>query len=493
MRILLVSHFFLPNHLSGTEIYTAQVGLELLSRGHDVHVFTTEKDISRPNLGVRLWHHRGLPVHELTNNLFYNRFEETWDYPPLVESFKRLLDDLRPDVVHFMHLLHLSVGCVEEVARRGIPVLYTLHDYWLQCARYGQRVHADTTICHTIDFDRCGQCLAGYKFKQTRLERATAKLVARLRSRTGVNLGPLARGVGETFKAVAGAELAPSSDAAGAGAGDPDEVQGPPASPVSPDPEAVEMAAKVRERDRVLRERLLPHVFRFLAPSRFLRDRLLEWGIPAHQISYMRTGIDLESFHWAERTRSDKVRVAFIGTLAHHKGVHVLLDAWSRIPAELRARAELQVFGPLTHNPSYIRRLRALAAPTEVELAGRLRRRDVHRTLAEVDLLVVPSVWYENSPLIILEALAMRTPLLVSDLGGMAELVEEGVSGFHFRVGDAGHLASRIRSVIEDPGLLEALYPEDMPVPVKGVQVDARELEALYAAALEAVQRSGKR
>ena len=178
MRILFVLHDFLPKHPAGTEIYTFEVAKELQRRGHDVHIFAAEKDIGLPNLTVHFREYEGLPVHELTNNLFYSSFEETWDYPHVVKTFSLFLDDLKPDVVHFMHLLYLSVGCVEEVARRGIPVLYTLHDYWLQCARYGQRIHTNGNICHDIVPEVCGECLVDLKYKQSRVERAMAKGIA---------------------------------------------------------------------------------------------------------------------------------------------------------------------------------------------------------------------------------------------------------------------------------------------------------------------------
>ena len=477
MRILLVSHVFLPKHPAGTEIYTFQVGLKLQARGHDVHVFTTEKDISRENLSVRLREYQGLPVHELFNNLFYNRFEETWDYPPVVESFSRLLDDLKPDVVHFMHLLYLSVGCVEEVARRGIPVFFTLHDYWLQCPRFGQRVHADNSICHEIDFDRCGTCLVNFKFKQSRLERSMAKVTARLRTTTGWNLGPALRSVGSGVKAV----LRPhAKDEAPVG-----ELGLPPARTPTQltDPEA-RMSELVRLRERDLRERLLPVVYRFLAPSRFLRDRFLEWGIPPEKIQHERAGIDTQPFRDVERTQADSLRISFIGTLAPHKGVHVLIDAWESLPAELRARGGLEVYGPLAHNPGYVRYLQASAGRTGAKIAGELRRAEVNGVLARTDVLVVPSVWYENSPLIILEALATHTPLIVSDLGGMAELVDEGVTGFHFKVGEADDLALRLGALLEEPRVLDELYPDESTV--KDVREDAAELEELYREALAA-------
>ena len=108
--------------------------------------------------------------------------------------------------------------------------------------------------------------------------------------------------------------------------------------------------------------------------------------------------------------------------------------------------------------------------------------------LREIDVLVVPSVWYENSPLIILEALATRTPLAVSDIGGMAELVEPQVSGFHFPVGNDAELAKLLGHVISNPETLTELYPDELPV--KAIEQDSEELEGFYEEARRAVRKA---
>lgn len=465
MKVLLVVHNFLPNHAAGTEVYTLQLGQELARRGHEVVVFTAEKDISLPDLSVREREFGGMRVVELINNLHYVSLRETWDEPRIDAIFAAWLERLSPDVVHFQHLWYFSIGCVEACARRFLPVLFTLHDYWLQCARFGQRVHADTSICHTIDFGRCGGCLSSFKFAQSAAERRLGRWIARVRSRTGLDLGPAARGA---------AKLARSLK---------DERGAPPA----PDPaRAAELASAVAERDRAFRERIVPSVHRFLSPSHFLRDRFVEWGIPAARIQFLRTGIDLARFGEVERTRSERLRVAFLGTLAPHKAPHLLLQAWQRLEPTLRARAELVLYGPFQHNHEYVAQLQRLAGEVGARLAGPLARNEVPRALCSTDLLVVPSVWWENSPLVIVEGIATRTPMLVSDLGGMAELVRPGHTGYHFKAGDVEDLARRLAELIADRSRLELLYREAEPI--KSVARDAEQIEELYFEAIDAVR-----
>jgi glycosyltransferase involved in cell wall biosynthesis len=441
LKILLVSHRFPPEGAAGTETYTANLAAGLSRRGHAVSVLSAAKDIGSPDLSVRRRDHEGIPVEEVVNNLFHRDFRETWDHPRIDAIFGERLDRDRPEIVHVQHLLYLSAGCVEAARSRGIPVVFTLHDYWLQCPRFGQRLHPDGAVCDRIDFARCGTCLPSFKWAQTSAQRRVGAAIAGVRSATGIDLGPIARRTADAL------------------------ARGGAPSFVPPPAELAAATAKEAEaRSRALFDRIVPAVDLFLAPSRFLRERFVrEWGIPEAKIEHLRFGMDLAAFRAHARTRSPNVRVAFVGSLIAAKGPHVLLEAWKRIPAELRARGSLALHGPALHEPEYVARLEALAAEAGARILGPLERDEVPRALASIDLLVVPSVWFENAPLVIAEALAARTPLLVSDLGGMSELVEEGRGGWRFRVGDAEDLARRLGEVLADPTRLARLAPAAEP------------------------------
>ena len=462
MRLLLVAHNFLPAHAAGTEVYTGQLARSLQALGHDVHLLATEKDVARPDGSVvrRQW--EGLEVTELTNNLFHASFEETWSNPRMEALFAAELERLRPDVVHFHHLLYLSIGCVERAVAAGVPVFFTLHDFWLQCARFGQRLHPDGEICHRIDFERCGSCLATFKFRQSRLEQVTGRALALLKSGTGLDLSAAAKRAAASVRKNSGA------------------------TPAEPDAQrSAEMAQLAATRDRAMRERVLPGVVQFLAPSRFLRERFLEWGIAPEHIVHVPTGLDRERFPAHLRRRrageSTPLRVAFLGTYARHKAPHLVLEAWARLPAALRERASLELRGPATQDAEYIGNLHTLAAQCGAALLPALERKDVPDYVAGLDLLVVPSVWYENSPMVIHEALSLETPLVVSNLGGMAELVEPGRSGEHFAVGDAADLAAKLESLLARPERLSALYRGGLGLP--SMEDHAREVERLYGRA----------
>ncbi len=454
MKVLLVSHNYPPRHLAGTEVYTAGLARELSSRGVEVLVFTTEKDISRPHLEVVRREFQGIAVVELINNLHYQGFRETWELPAVDEAFARVLAEFQPDVVHLHHLMYLSVGVAERAAASGAKVVFTLHDYWLQCARFGQRLHPDGSICHDLQVERCAECLLSFRFSNSGLEQQVAGLLAKLRSHTGLDLGPPARRAGDWLRGrkQRGAADSPATDSA----------------------QLSQLEDEVRARDEGLRTRLLAAVDRFLSPSAFLRGELVAWGLPPERIDHLASGVDLQAFGTGQRApRGRLLRVGFIGSLVPVKGAHVLLEAWAMLEPDLRSCATLEVFGPALHEPDYARQLEELASTCGAKLAGSLERGEVAHTLRSLDLLVVPSLWYENQPLIILEALAARTPLAVADLGGMAELVEVGESGYRFAAGDAEALAQLLTRVLSAPEQLDALYSTPPELPSIADQTDA--------------------
>jgi glycosyltransferase involved in cell wall biosynthesis len=456
MRVLLVSHLFPPKHSAGTEVYTAELGRRLAARGHEVTVFATDKDIARADLSIQRRSFAGLDVIELTNNLFYEEFRETWSRPAVDRAFEEVLEEVKPDVVHFQHLMYLSSGCLELASARAGAVLFTLHDFWLQCPRFGQLVHADGDICHTVDFARCGTCLPSFKWRQSDLERRTGRVIAGVHGATGIDLGGIARQVG----------------AATARPG--------PAAEVSAE-DAASFTDEAATRADSLKQRVIEHVDRFVSPSRFLRDRFVSWGLPADQIEYVPTGVDVSAFADVQRNESPKLRVAFLGTLVPLKGALDLVQAWGKLDPALRERGQLDIYGPADHAPAYVDELQVAARDAGVNLAGAVARDDVPRVLAETDLLVVPSRWYENRPLVVLEAFAARTPLCVADLGGMAELVEDGVQGWRFPAGDTDALAARLGALLADPAPLAALYRVEPELPTWEALTDR--MLALYSAA----------
>jgi len=160
------------------------------------------------------------------------------------------------------------------------------------------------------------------------------------------------------------------------------------------------------------------------------------------------------------------------------KGVHVLIDAFVNVPED---KAELKIYGyaPNEYHLKYLDLIkRKLKGNNNIKMMGKYDIKDITKILSEIDVLVVPSVWWENSPLTIHEAFMAGVPVITSDIGGMAELVKHKANGLLFKVGDSEDLYRKIMVLIENPSLIRELSAN---VPsIKSVEENAEELEKIY-------------
>lgn len=199
---------------------------------------------------------------------------------------------------------------------------------------------------------------------------------------------------------------------------------------------------------------ILQGVDQFLAPSRFLRDRFLDWGLPAHKLKLMPNAVAPLAL-MQDRPRATRDRFAFFGSIAPHKGVLTLLDAAAQLQAQ-GAGLRLSLNGGLRHPEPAFRdafQQRLAAAQPLAQHLGPYDRSALASRMVDVDWVVVPSIWWENAPLVILEAQAAGRPVIASSLGGMAELVKDGETGLLVPPGDAGALAEVLRSAAREPAL----------------------------------------
>jgi len=214
----------------------------------------------------------------------------------------------------------------------------------------------------------------------------------------------------------------------------------------------------------VLRERhlksLLNSVDRFVSPSQFLRQRFIEWGLAEDSISVIPNGLPpRDAPAGTTRNGKDLPVFGYFGNLNPWKGVPMLLEAARQLIAE-EFEFELRVHGGAPfQSESFtdeIARLFKETAPF-VQQRGPYRREDVAGHVAAVDFTIVPSIWWENAPLVIGEAQAQGRPVIASNIGGMAEMIQDGVNGLTVAPGDPRALASAMRRMAEDPMLARQL------------------------------------
>ena len=178
---------------------------------------------------------------------------------------------------------------------------------------------------------------------------------------------------------------------------------------------------------------------------------MIEWGIPAERIVVCDNGTESLGYtRRGGRGPGEPLRIAYLGSGSLLKGLPVLLEAFRGM-----IDAELVIWGPKASEIP--EDLHAVLEQENVHLAGTIDDEQKAHLLPEVDALVVPSIWYENSPLVIHEAFAAGVPVICSNIGGMAELVTDGVDGLHFPVGEAAALRRVLERCIKEPQLLDRL------------------------------------
>jgi glycosyltransferase involved in cell wall biosynthesis len=150
------------------------------------------------------------------------------------------------------------------------------------------------------------------------------------------------------------------------------------------------------------------------------------------------------------------------------KGISVLLAAAKELALQDVSNLSIEIYGDYSNQPIEFQK----SVVSEIELAssnvwyrGPYDNAQVLRLMASVDAVLVPSIWWENSPVVIQEAFAARKPVLCSNIGGMAEKVQLDIDGFWFEAGDSGSLAQLLLQIARKPDVLKDLSRRLRPVP----------------------------
>jgi GT2 family glycosyltransferase/glycosyltransferase involved in cell wall biosynthesis len=412
MHVLLVVHGYPPNACGGTEIYTRDLALALRDIGVDVQVLAREADPARPDGAVRRDERDGVVV-RLINNTYRDcrSVDDSYRLPAIRAAAARVVDELRPDIVHVQHLTGLSIDLLLDLAYRDLPVIFTLHDYWLLCHR-GQLLDLDGQAC-AAPGPGCARCVGG------------AAVAARA--------APLLRRLDPILPAAAARTLRSWSIALAAAPG---------------------LTAARDRRECMLRA--ARHVTRFHAPSRALRERFLAAGFPPERVTLVPLGVPSVP-PAPPRDPSAPLRLGFLGSLMLSKAPHLALEAFASLP---RGAATLDLYGEITAyhgDDSYRARLAPLLTIPGVRHHGAVTHERALRALATLDALIVPSIWPENSPCVIREAFAAGLPVVAASVGGVPELVEHERGGLLFQAGDSDDLRLALRRLLDEVGLYARL------------------------------------
>jgi glycosyltransferase involved in cell wall biosynthesis len=234
-------------------------------------------------------------------------------------------------------------------------------------------------------------------------------------------------------------------------------------------------------------ERFFGLVDTFIAPSRFLAERYIAWGVPEDRMVVMENVLPAdERAATASLPPTDgPLCIGFFGQISALKGINVLFDTADALAAQGRADVTLEIYGDYRSQPAEFQQdflARLAKAGGNVRFHGPYERARVDRLMQSVHAVLVPSIWWENSPVVIQEALRNRRPIICSDIGGMAEKVRDGIDGFHFPVGNSIALSSLLLRLAKTPARLKAIAAS-MHVPVASTEIIAQH-ERLYEALL---------
>lgn len=454
MRLLLAAHAFPPRSTAGVEVYTLRLARSLRALGHEVLVLAAVHDLTAQPNSVRRRTHEGVDVAEIVNVHQRGTLAGTYDDPEISAAASSLLQSFHPDCVHVQHLQNLSIGLLEEARYRGASSVFTLHDYWLSCPRDGLRMQEDLTISTAVDHESCARCLRQSPYLVPLVQRGLSRAARR------AGLAGLLHRLHDVAPAASEAALRLLRRLS------PARSRG--------------LARELDRRAARLRQ-VVNAVDAVLAPTRFAFERALEFGIETGRLRLLRLGAVCDAPR--PRPPGARRRLGFVGTLAPHKGVHVLVEAFRGVVSH---EASLDLHGSVSVQPAYVERLRRAAdGDPRIRFQGAFREGEQGRVLASLDALVMPSVWWENSPLVALEALAAGVPVVASGIGGVPELVEHGRSGLLVPPGDPRPLRAALSDVVNGRRLAEELPALE----IKTVEEGARELAALYAALRPAAPR----
>jgi glycosyltransferase involved in cell wall biosynthesis len=418
LKIVLALHQFPPLGFGGTEALTRWTALALNARGHHAQIISAvprrrgiamavpPSPSDAEGVDVRFLAASARPAGTL------ERLALEYDDPDAGRAFALMLDELRPDVVHFFHLHGLTAAAVHAATARGIPLAVTCTDFWVECPT-AQLLLPGDTLCEGPDDDRanCARHLIVNRFPASVHARFT---------------DAVASAVAWTSRASRAPRLARAWTA-------------------------------LRARSPRLLD-AMNSVGVVLAPTVHMRSRLLDFGIAAEKILLVPYGIpppDASRVRTGERADADgRLRIAFAGSLAPNKGAHLLLEAMRTLPD---LPAEVALWGRRA-DAGYAQRLDRLAqGDPRIRFAGTFAAGEFASILAWADVLVIPSLWYENAPLVLLEALAHRCPVMVADVPGLTEPMRIGLDGWTFRRGEARDLAAQLTRAASDRASLRAV------------------------------------
>ncbi|RLA69492.1 MAG: group 1 glycosyl transferase [Epsilonproteobacteria bacterium] len=391
-KILIVSHAHPKFSKGGGEIAAYNMYQELNRQGYDTYFLAAHNNEKA--------HHGHTPfsvINEKEILFFMSSFDyflqTSYNKITAWKDFRKLLEMIQPDIIHFHHYIHLGLEKIREAHRykekRGnVKIILTLHEYIAICANNGQMVKRDTdALCYASNYVDCSKCF--------------------------------------------------------------------------PDKNPTDFFM----RDIYIKSffELVDH---FISPSHFLIQRYIDWGLNRENFLMFENGqVPVEGFHKSKKTlgkSKKRATFAYFGQINIYKGLDILLEALDYLDKSRLKHLRLHIHGSGIENQPEVfqKKIKTYFKKYKENIIffGNYEIEELPDFMENVDWVIVPSSWWENSPLVIQEAFKFGRPMIVSDIGGMAEKVIDGKNGLHFKVRNPRSLAEKLTQAISDIELYDKLY-----------------------------------
>lgn len=441
MKILQVSNGYPPKEKGGVGEYVRSIST-FLAKTNDVIVFTREWDYNQKNFTTRTYQDENVFVRSVINNNVYPaNFVDSYINTTIDKLFQELLNEHKPHVIHFNHLLGLSANLPLIAKKREIPFIITLHDYWYICPCIRL-----TTLSGQICPGSNPNCVNEY-FKQHSI------IASKLFEFSPILLKKL-------IPTIIKREIK--------------DIIGLKTKILTKDLNPTVTTRLIEKRARHFRKIL--HLATYLiAPSKFVKDAYGTFGISLEKIKVIPHGIDATHLSKVVKKSPKIITYAYLGTLYEFKGIEVLIRAFHRIDD---THAELKIYGDSSINPLYLRRLKKLTKNKNIQFKGAYERHMLPLIFSTIDIIVVPSLVPESFSLITREAQAAKIPVIASRIGALPEVIKDAVNGFLVKPGDEKDLAEKMKKVLQNPALIKKLSRH--AIEPTSIEINIHKLNNIY-------------
>ncbi len=406
--VLIMSHSHPMETRGGAEIAALALFRGLKERAGAAWFLGCAGTKTESRLGAPLTQPYGVDDYVYHPGAEFDYFKFANPDPNFPKALGKLVSDLRPDIVHSHHFSRFGVESFAIIKRHSpnTKIVLSLHEFLAICNHHGQMVKTKSMhLCDRASESACSSCFPHY-----------------------------------------------------------------------------------RARDFFLRKRYIQTFFAdvdlFISPSQFLADRFRAWGLPPEKLAVVenmppvksesggavlakasrpavrRSARGAAAAPLAQNAEPKSLRFGFFGQMSPLKGITVLIEAAQHLRKQGVTGATIEIHGDYSNQPPAFQDVVTKAleeAGQSIVYHGAYDNREVNRLMGRMDAIIVPSTWWENSPVVIQEAFTAGKPVICSNIGGMAEKVRDGVDGLHFAVNQPLSLARAIMELTNNPDRLAEL------------------------------------